>query len=462
MDIEKREEYKTYTNQFTEDKLTPQHKEQATHLITSIQKVFVTDIAKSRRVGEDTVMSWLQQQAVFTASEAKENQVIDEIAYGDTTIKKTKDVLQWKEKEGHFLYLQNYLAKRKQNTPHYTKQPNAQIGIVFAKGGIMSGDKQDGNPLQDNEDVIYGDHIARAIRAARKDKSIKIIILRVDSPGGSALGSDAIAREIQLAETENSKRVIVSMGNVAGSGGYWIAMDANEIYLNKTTITGSIGVLFAKPNIRKLMENKLGVTEDKIVQSEKSLLFSAFESVDETNNRKLLQHLIDVSYEEFINRVAQGRKLDVEFVRSIAKGNVYTGEKALELKLVDGVADLSQVIEIAKERIGLTKDAKVQVKTFPAKQSAIARLLRSEDDAINKEERDKHLGTMASASVGIASLFVGREEWRAFAFVKKLVGFVQVIYGQTFGFHTNALGNGIALHQQGMGNIQLSMPSYHM
>ncbi|MBN2806722.1 MAG: signal peptide peptidase SppA, partial [Prolixibacteraceae bacterium] len=202
----------------------------------------------------------------------------------------------------------------------------------------------------DDAETISGRALAREIRQARLDSTIKAVVLRVNSPGGSALGSELIWREIQLTTAE--KPTVVSMGNLAASGGYYIACAADTIVANPSTITGSIGVFGLVPNFETLLEDKLGIYHDLVKTNELSDMPSVNRPMTATETA-LMQNMVENVYATFVNHVAEGRNMSYEQVDAIGQGRVWTGQNALELGLVDVLGDLNDAIEIAAGMAGI-------------------------------------------------------------------------------------------------------------
>lgn len=212
-----------------------------------------------------------------------------------------------------------------------------KVAVVYAVGAIESG--------QGDDETIGSDRIARALRLAREDEDVKAVVLRVNSPGGSALASDVIWRETQLIK-EAGKPFVVSMGDVAASGGYYIACAADQIYANANTITGSIGVFGILPNMEKLFNNKLGVTFDRVNSNANADIMSGFKSMSPKQVAVVNESVEDI-YDQFIGIVAEGRGMNVADVDSVARGRVWSGEDALAVGLVDELGNLEDAIEAA-------------------------------------------------------------------------------------------------------------------
>ncbi|HSC77632.1 MAG TPA: signal peptide peptidase SppA, partial [Candidatus Acidoferrales bacterium] len=243
----------------------------------------------------------------------------------------------------------------------------AKIALVHATGPIMTGssgyDPGDGR-------FMGSDTVAKALRDAAEDDSIKAIVFRVDSPGGSALASEIIRREVVRAKTK--KPVVVSMSNVAGSGGYWIAMSANKIVADPGTITGSIGVVFGKLNIKGFFD-MIGLTSDYVALSPNATLFYPYENFTPEQRERVMVFMQDI-YDTFLDGVSQGRGLPKEEVHRIGRGRVWLGSQAKELKLVDEVGGLDVATAVAKDLAKIPADQSIQYEVFPREKTPFEQL----------------------------------------------------------------------------------------
>ncbi|MEW5900587.1 MAG: signal peptide peptidase SppA, partial [Acidobacteriota bacterium] len=237
-----------------------------------------------------------------------------------------------------------------------------RIAVIYALGPIVSG--------EGFYSVIGGRTLSRTIRRAREDSSIAAIVLRVDSPGGSAVGSDVIWREVFLAKKE--KPVVVSMSDLAGSGGYWISMGAHKIVAQPQTLTGSIGVLAGKFNLAGLYE-KLGITAEKLTHGRRADLFTTFRAMT-PEERSFLKQEIRWTYDRFLTKAAEGRNMTKEDVDEVGRGRVWTGRQAREVALVDELGGLSKAIELAKNLAGIAPSAEVRLVVWPKKTSLFGML----------------------------------------------------------------------------------------
>jgi protease-4 len=264
-----------------------------------------------------------------------------------------------------------YAKKKFYQDQVLTKEDKPNVAVIIAEGGISK-----------SGEGLTSDEICKLFKEVRAEKSIKTVVFRINSPGGSALASDEIWREVKL--TNEKKKVIVSMGDMAASGGYYIATPASTIFAEPTTITGSIGVFGIIPYTGKMMENKLGFTFDRVTTNRHSIL---------TTNRKLneeefalIQKNVDDIYNQFKSRVAEGRGMTKDQVDVIARGRVWTGRDAKKIGLVDELGGLSDAIEFAAEKADIKK---LKVLYYPhVKQDKLGEFLEQlkerEDIAINK------------------------------------------------------------------------------
>ncbi|MDA2912342.1 signal peptide peptidase SppA [Acidobacteriia bacterium AH_259_A11_L15] len=346
-------EYKSARNILTEREYTRAHREVVTDLVTTWQRQLVEGIAAGRGL-EPAVVEQLVREGPYLAEEAVEANLIDRLVYWD----EYRELL--KEKAGgqelNTISVGSYLERS-------APTRGRRIALVYASGLIVPG-KSGYDPFLGR--YMGSDTIAAALRAARKDDSVAAIVFRVDSGGGSALASEIIRREVVLAREE--KPVVVSMSDVAGSGGYWIAMSANKIVADPGTITGSIGVVTGKMNIKGFY-NLLGITNDYVAPYPNSTLFYEFENFTPAQRQTILRFMRDV-YDNFLEGVSNGREMTVEEVHEIAKGRVWLGSEAHELGLVDELGGLERAVEVAKELANIPAEEPVEYKIFPRRKTS--------------------------------------------------------------------------------------------
>ncbi len=354
--MDHRKEFKNAMNFYTEKKYTDPHRLAMQTLMDSQFGQIVEGIARAREMSEEQVRALFDQGSIL-GKDALDRGLVDGIAYRDEVYAKLEEEL---GSEPHYLYLHVYLDR--------AGRPDSRgktIALVYAVGAVSRG-KSRYNPIGGSF-VMGSDSVAANLRAAIDDPRVKAIVLRVDSPGGSYVASDSIWRETVRARQEG-KPLIVSMGNLAASGGYFISMAAERIVAQPGTITGSIGVLGGKMNTTGFWK-KLGVTFDQVHTSKNGMLYSTSHDYSEPEHA-VFEASLDRVYEDFTARVAEGRNLPIEEVRKIAKGRIWTGEDALDNGLVDALGGLPKALQLAREAAEIPEDAPIRVKRFPRKKTA--------------------------------------------------------------------------------------------
>jgi protease-4 len=319
--------FKSATEPFRLEKMSEENKVQMKALLSDISNVVLSNIASDRKLSLDVLNLAINEMRTSMPEDAFNAGLIDKIAYLDEAEGELKKLLKLGEKsEIKKMSMSSYLDDK------FPSMKSDGIAVYVADGDIVDGKAEDGS--------IGSENMVRDIRAMAEDEGIKAVVLRVNSPGGSALASDVILRELEL--LKKKKPLVVSMGNVAASGGYYIASGAEKIFAEKNTITGSIGVFGIIPNIGQMMENKLGVTFDEVELHEHAAMGinKNFDALEATK----IQQAIDKIYLSFKSVVAKGRKLNLDSVESIAQGRVWSGSRAKELKLVDEIGGLKEAI----------------------------------------------------------------------------------------------------------------------
>ena len=341
--------YKSAVEPFLENKMSEANKEQTMALLNSVWNSVVTEIAKSRNVPVARLNEIATGLLARTPQMALNEKLVDKIAYEDVYHADIKKALKVEADDDYNkVSIEEYADKIATTTKdHSTKD---KIAIIYAQGEIMAGEG----------DVTYVGEgsMRRSLQEARKDKNVKAIVLRIDSPGGSALTSELIWREIEL--TKKVKPVVVSMGNLAASGGYYIACNANKIYAESNTITGSIGVFGMLPNFTQAF-NKLGINTEQVKTHERANNYSPFVPLDD-NTRAFAQESVEKIYSTFVNRVAAGRKMTFAQVDAIGQGRVWSGQDALRIGLVDKIGGMDDAL---KEAAALAKIKEYRTQDFP-------------------------------------------------------------------------------------------------
>ena len=365
MEVVRHGKYKSAVEPYLENKMSDANREQITSFLTSIWSEFTSNISKTRNITVEQLNLIADNSEGRNAELALKNKLIDGIIYKDEYTEKLNNAVDTKS---NTIDLVDYIKSGKGRISSTAKD---KIAVIYAQGQIMYG--------EGNEDVIGQGMINRAIKKAVKDKKVKAIVLRVNSPGGSALASELIWRELELAKKE--KPLVVSMGNVAASGGYYIACNADVIVAEPTTITGSIGVFGALPNAYELSQ-KMGINAEQ-VSTNKSASYSLFEPMDQ-KFYDVTKEGVEQIYTTFVNRVATGRKMTFEKVDAIAQGRVWTGKEALENGLVDELGGLEDAINAA---VQLADIKSYRIRNYPSYKKDIKEMFNiSPFGKVNKEE----------------------------------------------------------------------------
>ncbi len=343
------EEYKTAYNMFTEKGFTEAHKEMMEAIYQDIFSEYVRAVAEARKKTEAEVRTIIDK-GLYQGEQALQAGLVDSLLYEDEL--------------GTILREGGRPLKRARFSEYIRTSPASigletgrKVALLYAMGPIIGGDGA--------YDMIGGRTLSRAIRQAREDRSIAAIVLRVDSPGGSAVASDVIWREAFLAKKE--KPLVVSMSDLAGSGGYWISMAGHRIFAQPQTLTGSIGVIGGKFSLAGLFQ-KLGITAERIAYGQRSDLFTTFRPYS-PEERRLLKEQILWTYDKFLSKAAEGRNLTREEVDGVGRGRVWTGRQAREIRLVDELGGLDKALAAAKSLAGIPVDEEVRLVVWPQRVS---------------------------------------------------------------------------------------------
>ena len=373
MEIIRHGKYKSAVEPFLENKMSDANREQISSLLNSVWNSIVVDIAKSRNVSVTRLNEVADGLLARTPEMAKEEKLVDVIAYEDVYHNDIRKALKvGKDKDYNRVSITDYAEKVATTSRDYSTKD--KIAIIYAQGEIKSG--------EGDVDYIGEGSMRRSLQKARKDKNIKAILLRIDSPGGSALTSDLIWREIEL--TKKTKPVVVSMGNLAASGGYYIACNADKIYAENNTITGSIGVFGMLPNFTQAA-NKLGLNTEQVKTHKNASNYSPFLPLDD-NFRAFTQEGVEKIYTTFVNRVAKGRKMTFEQVDAIGQGRVWSGAEALKIGLVDKIGGMDEALAAAAK---LANIKKYKTQNFPEYEKNFDDILAKFGLAQSKQEMIK-------------------------------------------------------------------------
>lgn len=378
MEVIRHGKYKSAVEPFLQQNMSAENREQLTVLLNSMWDSYVSTISKNRKISVDVLNDVATNLNARTAVLAQENKLIDKIAYLDQYRSGIKKALGVKADDDiNEIEILDYIKDVNLNMKKLSAKD--QIAVIFAQGDIREG--------EGSVNSIGEGSINRALKAARNNDKVKAIVLRINSPGGSALTSDIIWREIEL--TKKVKPVIVSMGDVAASGGYYIACNANRIFAEPGTITGSIGVFGMIPNFKKVAD-KFGVNAEAVTTHENALGYSVFEEMS-PKYKETLTESIEIIYDTFIGRVATGRNMTKEQVDELGQGRVWTGTMAKESGLVDELGSLDDAIAYAAD---LVKSTDYRISLYPEYKTELGELFRkllgvsmqsAQQDAIKNE-----------------------------------------------------------------------------
>ncbi len=339
--------FKSATEPFRTDKMTDENKLQTTVWLNDLYNDFLIKTAAARKLDTASLHQWADEGVVRTAKDAVDKGLVDGLKYDDEVKDEIKSRLKiGKYERINFMSINAYMAAAK-----YIPSSGERIALIYAEGNIVDGKGDRG--------MIGTEEYRSLIRKARLDRTIKAIVFRINSGGGSAMASENIWRELALAKAE--KPVVVSFGDVAASGGYYIACAADSIFAQPVTITGSIGVFGIVPNLQDFFKNKLGVTFDGVKTGPHADAMTPVRPMSE-NEKKMIQQEIENIYALFKKRVAEGRKKDTTYIDSIAQGRVWTGFRAKEIGLIDRFGGLDEAIQSAAKMAKLTR---YRVKEYP-------------------------------------------------------------------------------------------------
>ncbi len=347
-------EYKTASNTFTERTFTPAHREMAESLNTDLYNQLIRGIASGRHKSEKDVRA-LVDHGPFLPEDAVRAGLVDDVAYED----ELDDKVQLAKGKVNFLSESEY---RHVSPTSLGLNRGPRIALIYATGIIASGESNFDSP---SGQVVGSETMVDSLRKARADSSIRAIVLRIDSPGGSAIASDVIWREVML--TKNVKPVVASMSDVAASGGYYIAMPAHAIVAEPATLTGSIGVVMLKFVIDGTLK-KLGMNMEGVTSGRYADLYSPVRAFT-TEERAKVREQMQATYDAFVEKAAQGRSTTPERIDAIGQGRVWTGAQGKQLGLVDELGGLERALAVAKQRAKLAPDSEVEIVVYPGKKS---------------------------------------------------------------------------------------------
>lgn len=362
--------FKSAVEPFMLDKMSPANREQTLTYVSSIWNQWVKGISEYRNIPTSELNRLADNMAIFNGKSTLENKMVDALLYKDQVIDTLKKLTNTKQsKDINSVTLAKYFKAPLSVKKNFSKN---KIAVIYAQGNIIMG--EGGN----NE--IGSEGTSKAIRKARRDSTIKAIVFRINSGGGSALASEVIWREVELAN--KVKPVIISMGDVAASGGYYIAAPATAILASPTTITGSIGVFGMYMNVQKLKEKKLGLNVDVVKTNEHSDFGTANRALT-AEERAVAQQNVEETYSTFIGHVAQGRGITTQQVDEVGQGRVWSGTNAMDIKLIDRFGGLNDAIALAAEKAELSE---YRITELPAMKNTIEEMMKTFGGASLKNE----------------------------------------------------------------------------
>ncbi|MBS1645764.1 MAG: signal peptide peptidase SppA [Bacteroidetes bacterium] len=384
--------FKSAVEPYLLDKMSEPNRMQLETLLNSIWGTMLQDISASRGISTQELQQLADELKINFPADAQQYKLVDELKYKDEVVDALKQKLNVKEKEKiNFVSIGNYtkhLRKKHRKEKHEAEEDEDddikagknKIAVVYAVGEIASG--------EGNDEAIGSETTAKAIRDARNDSTIKAVVLRVNSPGGSALASDVIWREVVL--TKKVKPVVVSMGDVAASGGYYISCAANRIFAQPNTITGSIGVFGLIPSVQRLLSEKIGINVDTVNTNKHSDIGTMYRTMNAVEG-DYIQKSVEQVYGTFTKRVAEGRGIPQAQVDSIGQGRVWSGSDALKIKLVDELGGIEDAINYTAKTVNL-KEGDYDLVSFPKKKDPLKELFNNKKEEEEIKALQQNLG----------------------------------------------------------------------
>ncbi|MCB0640036.1 MAG: signal peptide peptidase SppA [Phaeodactylibacter sp.] len=336
-------EFKSATEPYRFNKMSDNNRLQVREYVDSLYTHFLNDISEARKIPVDTLFAIANEYRLRNAEAAIHNKIVDQLAYRDEILDAMKERIGLEKKDNlRAVTPENYFLAEDLGPDYSIKD---KIAVVYAEGSIVGGEGDPGS--------IGDKKYMNILKSIRNDSRVKALVLRINSPGGSALASENIWREIELCKSEGLP-VVVSMGDYAASGGYYLSAAADTILAEPNTLTGSIGVFFMLPNTYELFDEKLGISFDTVNTGKFSTRFTPMFPLN-SEEVQIMKGWTEDIYQRFIQRVAEGRNMPEPAVRAIAEGRVWTGTRAVEIGLADRLGTLDDAVEIAADLAGLEK-----------------------------------------------------------------------------------------------------------
>lgn len=378
--------FKSATEPYRLDKMSPENRMQVREYLSALNDIYIRDIAASRHITETELRGIADRFDGQSAEGSLKSRLVDRIAYEDQAFDliRKKIGLEKKEKLNR-VSIEDYADSKGKKLDLSVKD---KIAVVYAEGTIVDGDQGEAGDIQDEKYV-------KLLRKIRQDETVKAVVLRINSPGGSVLASENILREVQLCK-EAGKPIVVSMGDLAASGGYYIACQADSIFAEENTITGSIGVFGMIPMLHKTMKENLGITYDTVRTGRYSAFGSPFIEFSPEEDA-MIQARIEAVYEDFLQKVSVGRHMTRDQVHEIAQGRVWPGKKAKEIGLVDELGGLDRALASAAKLAGLEK---YRTTEFPRTKTGLEQFIdqitqnKDKDDSVKSWLIRSELGDM--------------------------------------------------------------------
>lgn len=386
-DIYRIGDYKTAADTFTRKEMSEPHREFINSFLDDLFNRYVETIANARGKSADEMRAIIDN-APYSAAKAKEVGLIDEVAYREDLEKELKTRIEYKESDE--LRLLTGTQYRQVSAESLGLNKGEKIAVIYAMGDIGSG-RSESSPTGGQS--IGSDTMVRTLKEARDDDSIKAIVIRVNSPGGSGLASDIIWNAVESAKQK--KPVVISMSDVAASGGYYISASASKIVAQPSTVTGSIGVVAGKPVVKGFYD-WLGISNEYVLRGKHAGIFRETEPFTPEERTKFEEWINSTYYDHFIPKVARGRNKEVEYVDSVGQGRVWTGAQAKERGLVDEFGGLDRAIEIAKELANIPADKGVRRVILPVPRTMLQQLISSGSDDEEAAGTKQHKALIAA------------------------------------------------------------------
>ncbi len=356
-------EFKSFVEPYVRKTMSDENRTQKIELISSLYDTYLANVSDSRNIPKEELAETSNQMKVRLPKDAVTYGLVSKLAYEDEMMNLIKSELAYNSgDEIKFISINKYIKAVKGGDYSANK-----IAVIVANGDIVMGEV---------DEAIGSEQFAKEIRNARESRSVKAIVLRINSPGGSLTASDIIWREIML--TKGVKPIIASMSDVAASGGYFIAMPCDTIVAQPNTITGSIGIFGMMFNFGEFMENKLGITNESVSTGDFSDIMTVTRSLNQFE-RDIIQKRVEAGYETFVTKAAQGRDMDVEELKKHAGGRVWSGTQAVERGLVDQLGSFDDAVKIAAEKAGILGDYRVSY--YPKQKPLLEKLITDLSEA---------------------------------------------------------------------------------